>query len=125
MAKHGVFNDYDLMANNEKSAQNQTCVVCGLSPMAFLWSDYHGEGMCIKCGCPYQLKGGTADQMKGGDYPYLNVITSGLPVLKEYWEEKKTFTYFGMSMSNQKSYNNFIEWAKEKHPEILVEKDNG
>ena len=49
--KQGILHDYDLHANLEESAKLQTCVVCGDYPMRFQWSDYSGEGMCMKCGC--------------------------------------------------------------------------
>ncbi|MGD9157189.1 MAG: hypothetical protein PVG39_02160 [Desulfobacteraceae bacterium] len=119
MPKQGILHDYDLMANAEESAQNQTCAICGTSPIAFQWSDYSGEGMCTKCGCPYQLKRGSDEQQKEGNYPYLNVKAECISVLKEYWDDTKKFVCYGMMIGPKPGYIEFIAWAKKHHPEIL------
>lgn len=119
MAKFGILHDYDLMANEEKSAQAQTCVVCGMSPVSYLWSDFSGEAMCRKCGTPYQLKWGTDKQKEEGKYPYLNLSDQWVPVVREYHETTGKWTCFGTMMGGRPGMPEFIEWVKEHHPELL------
>lgn len=118
MPKGGILHDYDLMANAEPSAADQTCVVCGDSPMFFQWSDYSGEGMCQQCGCPYQLKWGSDKQREEGNYPYLRIREDVLPILREYWNETHKFTCFGIMLGDKPGLAEFNEWAKPKHPEL-------
>lgn len=54
MPKQGILHDYDLRANREPTAKDNTCVVCGAHPVTYQWSDLSGEAMCTRCGCPYQ-----------------------------------------------------------------------
>lgn len=119
MPKMGLLHDYDLMANAEESAKNNTCVICGSSPVRYQWSDYGGEAMCQQCGAPYQLKWGSEQQQKDGDYPYLNVKTEAIHILREYWEKTKRFTCFGQMLGNQPGLKDFYDWLSEAHPEMV------
>ena len=120
MPKQGILHDYDLWANREKSAENQTCAICDSSPMSFQWSDYSGEAMCTNCGCPYQLKWGTDEQKKEGNYPYLSLSKEYLSVAKEYWDEKKKFVCYGWMMgSPQPGMNELIDWLRKYHPKFI------
>jgi hypothetical protein len=119
MPKFGVINDYDLMANQEKTAKDRKCVICGSYLMIFQWSDYSGEAMCSKCGCPYQLKWGTEEQQKEGNYPYLNLMKKGIPIIKEYWEQRKVFTCFGTMLGRAPGMAAFNHWLEINHPEII------
>jgi len=122
MPKLGILHDYDLQANKEDSAQQQTCFVCGTSPMAFQWSDYSGEAMCTQCGCCYQLKWGTSKQRKEAKYPYLNMRKEWLPILKEYWKETHKFVCHGLMMGDSPGLAEFYEWVKKNHKEMLPNK---
>lgn len=118
--KMGIRTDYDLAANAEVSAQNNTCELCGASPVSYQWSDCPGEAMCTQCGCPYQLKWGTERQEKEGKYPYQNLSEKFLAVAREYWQEKKKFVCHGYVFgSNPVGLAEFVEWLKECHPEWL------
>lgn len=119
MNKQGILHDYDLNANLETSAINRTCIVCGASPMTFQWSDYSGEGMCTRCGCAYQLKWGSEEQQIEGKYPYLNVKEDFISILREYWEETKSFVCHGRMMCRADGVAEFSTWVKEKHPEMM------
>ena len=119
MVKQGLIHDYDLHANHEASAQNQTCVVCGASPMGFQWSDYSGEAMCRQCGCPYQLKWGSDKQKEEGKYPYCNIKDEYVHILKEYWLETKKFVTHGQMISGAQGLEEFRNWVKTNHPELL------
>ena len=121
MPKHGILHDYDLWANKEASAENQTCAICGSSPMSFQWSDYSGEAMCTNCGCSYQLKWGTDEQRIECKYPYLSLSKEYLSVAKEYWKETKRFACYGWMMGLKPGMNELISWLKKHHPEFIKE----
>ena len=119
MVKMGILHDYDMMANQEDSAQSQTCVVCDSYPMYFQWSDYSGEAMCQQCGCPYQLKWGSDEQKKEDKYPYLNLKKEFIPVARKYWNEKKKFVCYGTMLGPKPGMDDLVAWLKENHPEFL------
>jgi len=116
--KQGVLHDYDLMANNESSAQNKKCVVCSAVPMTFQWSDYHGEGMCTQCGTPYQLKGGSDQQKKENKYPYLNLRKEIIPLVQDYFFATGKFTYLGTGFSRP-GIEEFYKWLEENKADEL------
>ena len=118
MAKAGILHDYDLMANKQDSAQNQTCVVCDVKNMVFQWSDYNGEGMCTQCGCAYQLMNGSDNSKVEGNYPYLSMKEDSIPLLREFWQDKKIFVCFGSMMGPRPGVKEFNEWIEKNHPEI-------
>jgi hypothetical protein len=119
--KYGILKDYDLWANKEVSAQNQTCALCGAFPMRFQWSDYSYEAMCTQCGCPYQLREGTDEQKKENKYPYLKFNQEFLSVAKTYWQEQGEFVCYGWMLGSQPGMNKLIAWLKICHPEFLKE----
>lgn len=119
MAKCGILHDYDLLANNEASANNQTCVVCGITNMSFQWSDYSGEAMCRQCGTPYQLKWGSDEQKLEGKYPYLNLREVLIEPLREYFKQTARFTCLGGMLGPQPGLREFSDWMKANRPEIL------
>ncbi len=55
------------------------CLVCDDPSPSFSWTDLHGEGYCVKCGTPYQLK--------GQETPQINIKEGSIPLLREYWAE--------------------------------------
>lgn len=122
MPKYGIYHDYDLHANLEKTAQEQTCAICDTQFMRFQWSDYSGEGMCTRCGCPYQLKWGTNEQKAEGNYPYMTLRDDVVPIAREYWRETGNFVYYGTSMGRKPGMREFVQWCKKNHPEILEKK---
>lgn len=121
MTKQGILHDYDLMANHEVSAQAQKCEVCGDCPMTFQWSDYSGEGMCCKCGTPYQLKWGSKEQQAEGKYPYLNLADDFVPIVREYHQQTGKWTYLGTGFERP-GLREFIEWCEQHHPEVMKAK---
>lgn len=120
MAKLGLIHDYDLMANAEPTAQGNTCVVCDITPVRYQWSDYHGEGMCCQCGCPYQLRAGSDEQVKQGKYPYTNMRNDFIPLAREYYETAKTFVHYGLSFSCETGLRDLDEWVERAHPEYVA-----
>lgn len=120
MAKMGVLHDYDLMANREEAAQKpMACVVCDAPRIMYQWSDYHGEAMCSQCGCPYQIKSGSDEQVKEGKYPYISLLDSFVPVAREYWQHAREFVHYGHSFSNDQGKAALVAWLKVHHPETL------
>ena len=117
MPKEGIKFDYDLQANEELKEQDR-CLICG-KQLVCRWTDYSGEGVCISCGCPYQLKWGSDEQKKEGNYPYIGLRDEWIPILKEYWEETHQFTFLGMSFEERTGQAEFNKWLKEKHPELI------
>ena len=122
MAKVGILHDYDLHANLEESDNLHKCAICGSYPMRFQWSDYSGEAMCMECGCPYQLKWGSDEEVKENKYPYLNLNEKFLSVAQEYWKEKHEFVCYGWMMGPTPGMSEAITWLEEHHPEFVEEK---
>lgn len=118
-AKMGLLHDYDLMANAEQSAHGNTCVVCAAYPVRYQWSDYSGEGMCTRCGTPYQLKWGGKTKEAEGKYPYLNLREDFLPIARDYWKETQSFVHYGQSFSQDQGIAALNAWIKQRHPELL------
>ncbi len=123
MVRSGILHDYDLMANEEQSSQNQTCVICGISPMIFQWSDYSGEAMCAQCGCPYQLKWGGRAKEQEGKYPYLNLQNEFILIAQEYWNKTHQFVCYGIMLGNNPGMPELSKWVEEKHPEWINDKE--
>jgi len=121
MPKQGILHDYDLHANLEASSRMQKCVICGDYPMRFQWGDYSGEAMCMKCGCPYQLKWGSDEQVEKGEYPYLNMRKDFVPIAQQYWKEKGRFVCYATMMGERPGMAELVEWLKLYHPEELKE----
>lgn len=130
MPKNGILSDYDLQANAEPAAKKPSvCVGCGTSPVRYQWSDYSGEGMCTRCGVPYQLKWGSDEQVQEGAYPYLNLKDEWVPVVRRYFTETQRFTYLGRMLGGSPpGLREFDEWvetnnaAPEASSDIRVEK---
>lgn len=120
MAKQGIIHDYDLHANLEPAARGQTCLVCGVEPVGYQWSDYSGEAMCTRCGAPYQLKWGTEAQKREGAYPYLRLKAEWVPVFREYFAETGRWTCLGWMMGPRPGLAEFYEWVEVHHPELCA-----
>lgn len=121
MSKMGILADYDLMANSEPSARNNSCIVCGVERVTYQWSDYSGEAMCTRCGTPYQLKWGSKEREAEGKYPYLNLNEDAVPLVREYYNETGRFTYLGsMFGGNPPGLREFNTWVEERHPEYIA-----
>ena len=121
MAKQGIINDYDLMANREPSAHGNSCVVCEDSPMSYQWSDYSGQAMCCRCGTPYQLKWGSDEQVAEGAYPYLGLKEEWVPIVRQYHQETGLFSCLGMMLGHAPGKGQFFDWVKKSHPEMMAE----
>lgn len=131
MAKEGILHDYDLRANQEPSAletmlAGTPCYICEIVPITFQWSDYSGQAMCTRCGAVYQLKWGTNEQIDQNNYPYTDCIREEwIPIIKEYWNENKSFVCHGTMLGHAPGRKEFLVWAEDKYPEMFEEKSNG
>ena|SRR5690606_6493083 len=103
--------------HGEPAARGQSCVTCGADPVAYQWSDYSGEAMCVKCGTPYQLKWGSDEQRAEGAYPYLNLKEEWVPIVREYHAETGRWTYLGTGF-DRAGLAEFFKWVDERHPEM-------
>lgn len=98
------------------------CVVCENVDPPFVYTDLSGEAMCGHCGCPYQVKWGSDEQQEEGDYPYLNLKEEWVEVFSEYYEETGKAAELGHVLSRKpKGVDDFVNWVKFYHPELLEE----
>jgi hypothetical protein len=119
MVKLGLIHDYDLMANAEPAAAGVKCAVCDTQPTRFQWSDYSGEGMCQACGCTYQLKWGSDEQVKENKYPYMTIKSDFVPLAREFWQTQKVWVHYGSSFSRSDGHRELAAWLKKEHPEYV------
>ena len=111
--KAGILHDYDLMANAEPSVVRiLRCAGCDAEPPRFQWSDYSGEAMCTRCGCPYQLKWGSDQQMAEGAYPYLSLRDELVEPLRAYFAETGQFTCLGVMLGPRPGMDAFAAWLQ-------------
>jgi len=123
---------YGLMANVEVSEQRRAgtlkpCVICDNPNPTFSWTDYSGEGYCLRCGVPYQLKWGSDEQQREGRYPYLNVKEKAIPMLRRYFAETGKPAGLGTFMgygeypevaAARKTFNAWLDAHIEEFPEL-------
>jgi len=121
MPKQGAMFDYDSHAQKHVKDVD-ICIVCG-NKLQCRWTDYNGEGVCLTCGTPYQLINGTDEQIKNNNYPYCNLRNEWIPIVKEYFEETKKFTFLGTSFSETTGSQAFAEWVKKNYPEMIKKTD--
>jgi len=119
---------YGYMANRENLMKDvlPPCLVCDDQRLSYSWTDYSGEGYCMRCGTPYQLKWG---ELKDGEtYPRLNVRLNVVPVLREFFEETGKpnglgrFVGWDQYPDQLEGRQAFNSWTQKNHPE-LMEKD--
>ncbi len=76
---------YGSLANAEEFDRERACLVCDEPRPVFSWTDFSGEGYCVRCGTPYQLKWGT---LKDGEaYPRINIAAEWIPIFRRFWSE--------------------------------------
>ncbi|KKM77485.1 hypothetical protein LCGC14_1369580 [marine sediment metagenome] len=88
MQKHGL-------DASQQTRNGFTCQICSESSAGMNWSDQHGEGMCNRCGTPYQLIFYDENENRVEKPPRINIEENWLPVLKQYWEETQQYTGLG------------------------------
>lgn len=108
---------YGQMANRV-AEPDFACQVCNESA-GFNWSDLHGEGMCNRCGTPYNIK----------EKPHqINIREEWIPVFKTYWEETREYMGMGQIVvwrdypECERGRRKFYEWLDE-HPDLVPEKE--
>lgn len=112
--KQGILHDYDLRANDEP-VKVAKCDVCDRDNPSLQWSDYHGEAMCTRCGCPYQIAGGG----EGVVYPRLNLRADIVPLAQEYWRLEHSFVHYGAPIGAAIGIPGFWRWVEQAHPEYI------
>lgn len=119
MPKFGIKFDYDLLAQQHVPS-GAKCQICG-EDLRCRWSDYHGEGVCMTCGAPYQLINGSEEQKAEGKYPYINFLPQFIPAFKEHWEATHQFVFGGYSFKEDTGAKEFHEWLEKNYPNLVKE----
>lgn len=111
---------YGDMANAEQFEQ-KPCLVCDDPAPTYSWTDYSGEGYCVKCGTPYQLKWGKPE---GRTYPYCDIRAEWIPLMRRFWQETGSPNGAGMFMSGHdypdqmEGRKKFNKWCKAHESEL-------
>jgi len=117
MAKAGIYHDYDLRAN-EHIKDEPVCVVCD-EPLMCRWTDYHGEGACVRCGTPYQLLQYDENNKQLDLPPRCNIREDFIPHMRRYWAETHRVMDLGRYMGgppDRAAYNAFADWVERNVP---------
>ena len=117
--------EYGLMANGAGHDRQRPCLVCDKAEPVFSWTDYSGEGYCLQCGTPYQLKWG---ELKDGEtYPRCNIQAKWIPVLRRYWAETRHSNGAGTfligrdypdQLEGRRLFNEWMEAHEAEYPEL-------
>lgn len=116
---------YGSLANAEEFDREKPCLVCDDPHPTFSWTDYSGEGYCLKCGTPYQLKWGKLAE--GETYPRFNLAEHAIPALRAFYAETGkpnglgTFMIFDIyqdQLHGRQAFNAWCEDNYERFPEI-------
>lgn len=117
---------YGLLANAEQSAvESPACLICDDPKPVYAWTDYSGEGYCLRCGAPYQLKWG--ELKEGESYPRLNLRDEAIPMLRRHFAETGkpaglgTFIWMGdypEVLRARKAFNAWFEQHQDEYPEL-------
>lgn len=96
------------------------CEICG-NDFMFEWADYHGEGVCVHCGVPYQIIRHDEDGSRiEGAESVIKIKEEYKPYVKRYWEEKHLHMGLGMYFGRPKYPERrqaFADWLDEVFPE--------
>lgn len=113
---------YGYLANAEDFDRTRACLVCDDPEPNYSWTDYSGEGYCLRCGTPYQLKWG---KLGGGEsYPRCNIKEGWIPTLRNFFQQTGkpnglgTFLGFGEYPDQAAGRKEFNEWT-EANPSLL------
>jgi hypothetical protein len=118
--------------NTQGAAARKTCVVCDDPSPHYTWTDYSGEGICMRCGTPYQLKWGSDKQVSDGMYPYLNVREEAVPMFRRYFAETNSSwgggTYLGLRdypeiADARQQFNHWWDAHKDEYPDLQKKSD--
>ena len=126
---------YGLEANNQNAIEKRTaCLVCDDPRPRYAWTDYSGEGYCLRCGIPYQLKWGVLEE--GESYPRINLRPEAIPMFRRYFAEtgkpagQGVFMRFLEYPEVEEALQAFNSWwniHREEYPELQqkTEEPNG
>ena len=112
---------YGYLANGV-ATESKPCLVCDDPRPTYSWTDYHGEGYCVKCGTPYQLKAG--EMREGETYPRCNLAPEWVPICRRFYAETGkpngtgTFMGFGEYRDQEAGLIAFNAWCKEHESEL-------
>ncbi len=117
---------YGLEANNQNEIKEvKECLICDDPHPHYAWTDYSGEGYCLRCGIPYQLKWG--ELKEGESYPRINVRVEAIPLFRRYYQETKKpagmGTFIGYRdypevLEAQTEFNEWWDHHADEYPEL-------
>lgn len=121
---------YGAWANLE-AFERRACVVCDEANPTYSWTDYSGEGYCMRCGTPYQLKWG---ELKDGEtYPRLNIGAEFVPILRRFWSETGQpnglgnfflgFDEYPDQLVGRRAFNAWCQAHEAEYPDLLKKKE--
>ena len=109
--------------------ENAECVVCG-SQSLYRWTDTHGIGACLTCGCPYRLfhyeKDGEGKDRRVERQPECCILPDWLDLARRYWEEEHrncdpgAYNFSGSSyeVATQEDVDTYQEWMEAHRDEF-------
>lgn len=111
------------------------CDICKTEPISFRWTDTHGFGACIRCGCPYKLyhyEGPEGQQHRVEKSPELLLLPEWVPITRRYWEETHRncdpgaynfpgSSYEVASREDFESYGSWMQVHKNELPGVVEE----
>lgn len=106
------------------------CLVCD-NNLLLEWTDYHGEGVCIRCGTPYQVYFYGEEESDGriqDTLPMFTLRADLYDAMRDYWQTKERNMGLGMYLGRHPYddyYGDFIKWLKQSEWSALLEKEAG
>ena len=88
------------------------CCVCDRG-LSIKWSDYHGEGVCVFCGTPYQVYHYNDSGRIQGALPMFALRSDMYNPLVEYWNETSEYMGLGMYFGrhpHREQVEKFYDW---------------
>src|SRR5579864_6619816 len=113
---------YGGLANAANFDRERACLVCDDPHPTYSWTDYSGEGYCVRCGTPYQLQWG--ELKEGETYPRVNADAAWIPLLRRFWTEKQITNGCGTFMIARdypdqiEGHRIFNEWCEAHKDEL-------
>ncbi len=101
------------------------CVVCG-NGLRTRWTDTHGIGACVTCGCVYSLFEGKGSEKKIAEVPKTTIRDEWLPIIKRYWSEvgknvsPGTYNFPGSSyeVASNDDFDSYYTWMEAHESEL-------
>ena len=124
---------YGHLANQAEGAlKDVACLICDDPNPTYSWTDYTGEGYCVRCGTSYQLKWGKLTEDES--YPRPNIRKEAVRALRDYYKKTGrlngcgtylTFRDYPEQLEGRRFLNEWFQMNREKYPELKIREDYG